>query len=102
MEEQVTALDLDTTSPEEAIAQTDESFSPTSDSHAPKKLKTTDGPQNLKRLTGNKLRSMMNNVQQKINEHEKILLACSRNEQAGRKIKIWEVFAGKGRLTQIL
>ena len=49
-EQQVQALDLDTTSPEEVAveAEPEEPSSPTSDSQAPKKLRTEDGPQNLK------------------------------------------------------
>eukprot|EP00435_Cladocopium_sp_Y103_P055618 s618_g18.t1 len=105
MEDKVKEFDLETSSPEcEKCEQevTDESWSPTSDSQPPKKIKDDEGACNLKRLTGNKLRMMMGQAEQSIKENEKIFAAAVTEERPGRKVKIWEVFAGKGRLTQIL
>eukprot|EP00435_Cladocopium_sp_Y103_P051239 s554_g15.t2 len=104
-EQKAEALDLDTTTPEEEKFEADEKTeptSPTSDSQPPKKIRVDDGSQNLKRLTGNKLRTMTHNLELKIKENEKIYMACSKDDNPQKKIKIWEVFAGKGRLTQIL
>jgi hypothetical protein len=99
-EEQVKVLDLDSTSPEEVPLGADEKneqTSPTSDSQPPKKIKLDESVQNLKKLTGNKLRSMTHKLEQKVKENDKIFMACTKDEKPGRKIKIWEVFAGKGR-----
>eukprot|EP00435_Cladocopium_sp_Y103_P043978 s1728_g12.t1 len=102
----VKEIDLERTSPEyeKGDIEMDEPNSPTSpctpisDSQAPKKIKISDGSCNLKRLTGIKLRMVMSQAE----NNDKIFAASATDDRASRSLKIWEVFAGKGRLTQIL
>ncbi|CAL1164318.1 unnamed protein product, partial [Cladocopium goreaui] len=106
LDDKVKEIDLETTSPEcekgDIEMEPNSPRSPTSDSQAPKKVKLSDGACNLKRLTGNKLRMMMGQAEKSVKENEKIFAATATDNRPGRKLRIWEVFAGKGRLTQIL
>ncbi|CAL1173005.1 unnamed protein product [Cladocopium goreaui] len=61
-----------------------EQTSPTSDSQPPKKIKLDESVQNLKKLTGNKLRSMTHKLEQKVKENDKIFMACTKDVDAKR------------------
>ena len=79
-----------------------EPTSPVSDVQPPKKLRIDDDAYNLKKLTGNKLRALTLQAEHHVKETEKIYAAVATDNRPNRKIKIWEAFAGNGRLTQIL
>lgn len=59
--------------------------------------------QNYKKLTSNKLRSLTRSSVNYVKKIDNMLMdAKNVNPEKGKRMKIWEVFAGRGRLTQVL